>query len=303
MPKKIIIFLIIIALACTGIDMAFSKHRSANVVLDGNNTVGEKDAAAVNGSLPATEGAAKSGDDQGGINGTGNDIKDAVGDDIKGNANGAAATDSSKDETNNLPETHETDEVSDDDEASDASGSKGNPDEETVKEAGTKATEDGSAVDENTTGMNTGKDGEEKKEAGTKSPKDDTSSSAPDITGLGPADVLTMFYSYSDSPDKYNEALNLLAEDFTFKLSVLEQFGISELTKKDISGSQLSVYADLLMTAKLESIESEVRSEGTCTITYYQSVAQDGNVYRAKYFAILKEIDGKWLICSISDII
>jgi len=281
MPKKIIIFLIIIALACTGIYMTLIKNRSANVDLNENSGAEFSDSEKVvdeeKDNSSAENGGVKSGGDLSGIDNTGNDTKNIV-----------AGPDGNKDKTFDLSETPATDKVSENDEVSVTSGTEEGTDGDTGKtEAGTEAPENGSGVDENFTSPDTGESGEEKN----------------DNYNLGPVDILTKFYSYSDSPDKYNEALTLLADDFTFKLSVLEQFGISELTKKDISGSQLSVYADLLMTAKIESIENEVRSEGICTITYYQKVEQEGNIYRAKFMAVLKETDGKWLICSISDVV
>gem|GEM_PF-1014660 len=113
----------------------------------------------------------------------------------------------------------------------------------------------------------------------------------------GAAKTLGDFYSYLGSEKDYNKALEILSDDFTLELNILEQFGVEVLTKDDIDLESASIYADLLRKAKLDSIVKEEAKGDTSTIYYYQLFSiKESSQLRQPIIAQLKKADGKWKI-------
>ncbi|NJD04489.1 MAG: hypothetical protein FIA99_18285 [Ruminiclostridium sp.] len=101
--------------------------------------------------------------------------------------------------------------------------------------------------------------------------------------------VLKDFYTYLGSENDYPKAMELLDETFSIKLEIFKQFGISELTKSEISEENASLYSDMLKAARFDAIVKEDSKDGTTEIYYYQTMElSPENIVRQPMSALLK---------------
>ena len=114
--------------------------------------------------------------------------------------------------------------------------------------------------------------------------------------------ILTDFYSYLSSEKDYQKGMELLDGDFKLQLSMLEQFGASEIIKSDIDEENASMFSNILKAARLESVVKTETDGGVCTIYYYQTLSlnADSQVKQALK-AQLKKVKGAYKIYLISD--
>ena len=114
--------------------------------------------------------------------------------------------------------------------------------------------------------------------------------------------VLKDFYTCLGSENDYQKAMELLDETFSIKLEIFKQFGISELTKSDISTEDASFYSDMLKAASLDAIISEDSKDGTAKIYYYQIMElSTENQARQPMSAQIKKTENGWKITLLQD--
>lgn len=122
--------------------------------------------------------------------------------------------------------------------------------------------------------------------------------------GVSAQEVLKAFYRYLSSADlkQYKNAMNLLDDNFTLKMEIFRQFGISEVRKNDIDPDSVSVYKDILKSAKLKNITNSENSGDICTIDYVQGFSMgEGVEYTQMMTAKLKRNKSGWKILLISE--
>lgn len=84
--------------------------------------------------------------------------------------------------------------------------------------------------------------------------------------------TLKQFYKYLSNEADYQKAMDMLDKEFKFKMYILQQFGVTELTKGDINTEQASIYSNLLMAAKFDEAGKEETKDGITTIYYFQTM-------------------------------
>lgn len=113
-------------------------------------------------------------------------------------------------------------------------------------------------------------------------------------------DVLEKFYELSGSSDRYQDAINLLSDDFVMEMTAFEKLGIKKLEKADITGEFVETYAKIIGASKIEDILKDETQDGTACVSYIQSTQLgEGNTYRLGFKASLKRIDEHWKIHSL----
>jgi len=125
-------------------------------------------------------------------------------------------------------------------------------------------------------------------------------------TDSEPLKELKNFYIYLNSNDTYKKAMDMLGDGFTLRLGMLEQFGVTEINKNDISSEynddNINLYSELLKSANFDTIAKESTKGSLSTITYYQVMnIGEGSHSRQYLSAQLRLADGKWKITSIED--
>lgn len=114
--------------------------------------------------------------------------------------------------------------------------------------------------------------------------------------------VLKEFYGFLGSESEYEKAMDLLDETFVIKLAIFRQFGISELTKADITAEDAAFYSEILRAASFDTVAAEERKETEVTIYYYQSIElSPGNQVRQPMLAIVKKSEKGWKIALLQD--
>lgn len=114
--------------------------------------------------------------------------------------------------------------------------------------------------------------------------------------------VLKSFYTCLGSENDYSKAMELLDESFKIKLQIFKQFGISELTKSDISAEDASFYSEMLRAASFDIIVSEDSKDGTVEIYYYQVMKLSAdNQVRQPMSAQIKKTGSGWKITLLQD--
>lgn len=114
--------------------------------------------------------------------------------------------------------------------------------------------------------------------------------------------TLIDFYSYLANQGDYENAMKLLHDNFSLKLQMLEQFGVSEIIKSDIDMESASVYGQLLRGAKFDTIVDADLKDEICTITYYHTLGSDtGSQIKQLLSAQLRKSEDGWKIILIED--
>jgi len=114
--------------------------------------------------------------------------------------------------------------------------------------------------------------------------------------------TLKNFYSLLGSEKDYPKAMELLTADFKLQMGILQQFGVSEITKADIDAKNASVYSEILRQAKLDFIVKDDSVKNASTIYYYHTIALNADSkIRQALIARIEKVDGKWEIKSIKD--
>lgn len=114
--------------------------------------------------------------------------------------------------------------------------------------------------------------------------------------------ALKDFYTYLGSENDYSKGMELLDESFSLKLDLLKQFGISELSKSDISVENASIYSNMLKAAKFEALVKEEFKDSEALIYYYQIMElSPGNQVRQPMSARIKKTGNGWKITAIED--
>lgn len=117
-----------------------------------------------------------------------------------------------------------------------------------------------------------------------------------------PVKALKSFYACLSSMEQYDKGMDLLDESFKLQLGILKQFGVDELSKKDIDAESVSMYANLLKMAVFESVVKEENKDDTATIYYYQLFSSsEGEQVRQPMVAQMRKVEGKWKITCIKD--
>lgn len=164
----------------------------------------------------------------------------------------------------------------------------------------------GEAADESSSGDSKSldsPDGDEQGESLGGEGKDEVMAADKNVEGSedtgSPANVLKAFYTYLQSKEDYDKAMQLLDESFKLRMAMLRNFGVEEISKNDIDAeyneSNVSLYSDLLKAAKLDTISKEtIMNDNTVVITYYQNLglSADSNVRQlmsAKLILVNKE--------------
>jgi len=131
--------------------------------------------------------------------------------------------------------------------------------------------------------------------AGTGAKGRDTQQAAKDSE---PVKALKSFYAYLSS-GQYDKAYDLL--DDRFRLNVLKQFGIDELSKSDINVQEFSQYGVFLRAAKIKNIVGEKTEGNTSHIYYYQALSlDDGDKVQPIAVTMNKSAKG-WRIAAVND--
>ena len=114
--------------------------------------------------------------------------------------------------------------------------------------------------------------------------------------------VLKEFYGFLGSESEYEKAMELLDETFVIRLIIFKQFGIDELTKKDISAEDAAFYSDMLKAASFDSIVAEESENEISAIYYYQSMElSPGNAIKQPMSAMMKKTGKGWRITLLQD--
>lgn len=117
------------------------------------------------------------------------------------------------------------------------------------------------------------------------------------------ADVIRKLYSYSKNLDRYQEALELLTEDFTLELEIFKQFGIEKMNKSDITGEQIGVFAMFLKNSEFRDILEEISEGDNAVIEYLHAMRLvDGSVIEIELAADLVKEAGTWKIAGIREV-
>ena len=100
--------------------------------------------------------------------------------------------------------------------------------------------------------------------------------------------------------------MDMLDDGFILRLGMLEQFGVTEINKDDISSEynddNINLYSELLKAANFDTIAGENTKGSQSTITYYQILnVGEGSHDRQYLSAQLRLADGKWKITLIED--
>lgn len=123
----------------------------------------------------------------------------------------------------------------------------------------------------------------------------------------GSVKALKSFYALMSASDmstseQFEKAYNLLEDGFTIKLTMLKQFGIDELGKKDMDLSNFTLYSSLFKAAKIENIVEEKTVGNLSTIYYFQSLSLgEGEPVRQPLAAVMKKTDKGWRALSLSE--
>ncbi|MCX7923363.1 MAG: hypothetical protein N3B21_15340 [Clostridia bacterium] len=113
------------------------------------------------------------------------------------------------------------------------------------------------------------------------------------------AKVLVDCHTYA-ATGQYDKVLLALDDTFVVKLNILTQFGISELTKKDISIEKLSIYGEAFKTAEIERIVEEKTIGNNSTIYFYHIISADSkNLFKQPLIAKLRKSDKVWKLTHI----
>ncbi len=114
--------------------------------------------------------------------------------------------------------------------------------------------------------------------------------------------ALKAFYTCLDSKNEYQKAMEFLDETFTIKLAIFKQFGISELSKSDISAEDADIYSDMLRAASFDIMVSEESKDKIVTIAYYQNMKlSEDNSVRQPMSAQIKKTEKGWKITLLQD--
>lgn len=116
---------------------------------------------------------------------------------------------------------------------------------------------------------------------------------------------LMEFYTCLAQESQYSKAMLMLDDGFILRLSMLKQFGITEIYKRDIeySESNVQLYTELLKTATFDELASvSTVDEKTVLINYYQTLGITPES-KAKLLltATLVKNDEGWVITLIED--
>lgn len=159
---------------------------------------------------------------------------------------------------------------------------------------------------ESTNGPDGDKQGESSDGEGKEVVEDDKNVDG-DADNGSPTNVLKAFYTYLQSTEDYEKAMQLLDENFKLRMAMLRNFGVEEIIKSDIDAeyneSNVSLYSDLLKAAKLDTISKEtIMEDNTVIITYYHSLglSADSNV-RQLMSAKLIQVNKEYKIILIED--
>lgn len=185
-----------------------------------------------------------------------------------------------------------------------------NPDGSELKQSGSESAQIAAEISsENTQGSGTNETGGESDTAKTGS----ESSKNGDVTGVEPAKadsepikVLKDFYKYLSSEEDYDKAMQLLDDSFILRLSMLKQFGVKEINKRDIDSGyneeNVSMYSQLLKAAKFDVLQKET-TKGTLSTVYYFQILGLNADSQVKQFMIaeLKKFKNGWKIILIED--
>ncbi len=110
-------------------------------------------------------------------------------------------------------------------------------------------------------------------------------------------DVLQKFYEFSGCSDRYQDAMNLLTDDFIMQMTVLEELGIEKLGKADITEEFFEAYAKIIGASKIENIIEDKTEDETAYVSYIQLTDPgEGNIYRLGFKASLKRVNENWQI-------
>lgn len=114
--------------------------------------------------------------------------------------------------------------------------------------------------------------------------------------------LLRSFYSYLKSEEDYKKAMDLLDNDFVFRMGLLKQFGVEYIVKSDFDAEDASMYSQLLKAAKFDTIAVEDLEDGIYTISYYHYLGLDSeSQLRQLMVARMKKSNGMWKIISIEE--
>jgi len=141
-------------------------------------------------------------------------------------------------------------------------------------------------------------DGKDTKDVGTKN------SASKQTRDSEQASVLKEFYRCLGSPEDYQKGLTLLHPGFKLRLGILRQFGIEEITLRDIESNRdnANVYSELLRGAKFDIIADEAQKGDVYVIRYYHklSLGAQPDVRQLMAAHLVKHEKG-WKIILIED--
>lgn len=116
--------------------------------------------------------------------------------------------------------------------------------------------------------------------------------------------TLRQFYTcLADS--RYTDAMDMLDEDFKLQMKMFRQFGIAEVTKRDLdvreAGKEENFsYVALLKSSKIEKTVAEETRGNISVISYFQTMsAGEGEPVRIPLSASLKNYEGVWKFQSL----
>ncbi len=114
--------------------------------------------------------------------------------------------------------------------------------------------------------------------------------------------TLKDFYACLGSENDYPKAMELLDDSFSIKLAIFKQFGISELTKSDITAKDATMFSDMLKAASFDTVVSEESGDEAVTIYYYQNMAlSTENQVRQPMSARVQKVEKGWKITLLQD--
>lgn len=122
-----------------------------------------------------------------------------------------------------------------------------------------------------------------------------------------PLKTLKDFYSYLSSEADYGKAMDMLDDGFVLRMEMLRQFGIEQVTKKEIDAEyeadNAALYSGVLKAARLDAVTGEsIEKDGSVVFTFYQllGLSPDSQV-RQLMSARLAKTDNGWKIIYIED--
>lgn len=120
-----------------------------------------------------------------------------------------------------------------------------------------------------------------------------------------PVEQLRLFYRYLGSDEDYPKAMRMLDDDFILRMSLLTQFGVSEIRKEDILAEQdnAAMYAELLRGAKFSSLTNIEMPDGdTAVITYLHMIwLTEDSQFSQLMTAKMKKQGSGWVITMLED--